>query len=1200
VKPPSRGAYRLLLAFLLLSPLPLAGLSWLQLDAFERTLRGTVLTNLSSLADKKADQINAYLDERLAKGLLLSRLAVSREALRASMESGGMVEIVSVRGREVELAPYYRSLIQHADYHDLLLVDAAGNVVFAIKRESDLGTNLDTGPYRDTPLAVAHREALALLTGQITRAKPYEPSQGRQAIFFVLPVVENARPLGTLVLQLNLDRLTVVTTDLTGLGATGETVLAQREGDAALYVGPLRHIPDAAFRRRVPVADTPPPMRAGLEGDHGSGVTYDYVGTEVVAAWRHLPALGWSMVVKMDAEEAFAPLRAVRNSSLAALGLLLLLAGGAALLFGRRQAQLEEGINARNRELAESEATLNRAQAVASLGSWQLDIARGELRWSAETYRIFAIPAGTPVDYDLFLSRIHPDDRAAVDTAWRTALKGESYDITHRIVVDGAVKWVREQAELLFDAAGRLTGGTGTVQDVTARREAEIRLRDSEELLRSAIDTIDEAFVVYGPDDRLVLCNEKYRDIYRTSAPVIEPGRRFEEIIRYGVAHGQYAQARGNEEAWIAERLAIHRAGDTDTIQQLDDGRWVRIREKHTASGHTVGFRVDITEIYKAKEAAEAANRSKSEFLANMSHEIRTPMNAILGLTQLVLDSPLTEEQASLLRMSLNSGRALLGILNDILDYSKIEAGRLDIERMPFSVEDVLREIADLFSARLAEKGLKLFLDVDPALPAEVVGDPLRLNQVLANLVGNAIKFTERGEIRVRVESRPGPDPERLSLRFAVRDTGIGIDRAVAGRLFEPFTQADGSITRKYGGTGLGLAICKRLIEAMGGEIAVTSEPGEGATFGFTIVVASATDGAMPAPVSGAMPAGKSAPAGRRFDGARMLVVEDNPFNQQVAAGFLAKLGIVVSLADDGAEAVAMAAHGHFDAILMDLHMPVMDGLEATRRIRALPHGESIPVIAMTAAVLDEDRARCLEAGMVDFVPKPVDPDELLRVLGAHLKSVPAPAPAAAAGDAGGEPLPELPDFDLPAALRRMGGERALLERLLRDFAAEHADFPARLAACLDAGELHEAARRLHTLKGVAANLGARRVAEAARQLEAEVRAGNRPDLPAFAARLRAALDAARAAIATLAAGAPAAPPPDPGAVAALLEALRPYLEERELVPDELLQHLAALARAGAGAPFGQLLRHIDDFDHDGALATLAQIAARLAPPANR
>ncbi|MDP1524846.1 MAG: response regulator [Rhodocyclaceae bacterium] len=1196
-----RSIPRLFMAFLLLSPLPLGGLAWLHLSAFERTLQNTVLESLASLADKKSDQINNYLDERLANGRLLAKSSVTHEALRtlSTTRPGRADDLQRYRN-------YFLSLFENAGYHDLLLIDTSGNVVFSIRHEDDLGTNLNSGPYRDTRLAHAHREALALLDSQVTRAGRYTPSGNKPAIFFVSPIIDQGHLLGTVALQLDLDRLTAVTTDKTGLGETGETVLAQVESDQALYVGPLRHIPDAAFQRIIPVINTPPPMQAALTGHQGRGLTVDYASAPVAAAWRHLPALGWGMVVKIDASEAFAPLQDVRHYSLGALATLLLLSGAFALILGRKQRLLENRIT-----------------------------------------------------------------------------------------------------------------------------ENALALRESEELLRSSIDTIGEAFVVYDPEDRLVICNDRYRELYRHSAPAIFSGNSFEAIIRYGLEHGQYPAACGREEAWIEERMAAHRSGNSELIQKTSDDHWLRIRERKTPSGHTVGFRIDVTEIYRAKESAEAASRAKSEFLANMSHEIRTPMNAILGLTQLVLDTPLEARQRDFLGKALSSGRALLGILNDILDYSKIEAGRLDIDKTAYSVEEVLREIGDLFSARLAEKGIELFFDIAPDLPIEVIGDPLRLHQVLANLIGNAIKFTERGEIRVQAEIA-NQATESLTLRFAVRDTGIGIRRELAQHLFEPFTQADGSITRKYGGTGLGLAICHRLVTLMGGQIAASGHEGQGATFTFTLVVGRShqdhsnvrlqeiagmkvlvvddqgssrdilgrlmaawgveydtaadgqtalamieaaqarkdgycivlldwqmpdmdgidiarrlvaapnsygnalkvmmvtahdrdkliqaagelrLDGILTKPVTPSLlfdalmgsrtqadhphasqVRQKSALAGRHFGGARVLVAEDNRYNQQVAAGFLEKLGIAVTLADNGSEALAMAGHAAFDAILMDLHMPVMDGLEATRRIRVLPEGSTVPIIAMTAAVMEEDRERCRAAGMNDFVPKPVDPDELIRVLGHYLNATDAPIPAAGMIEIATAPLPDLPGFNLPAALRRVGGDRPLLERLLIDFARTHTNFTEALATHLTQGSLHEAASELHTLKGVASNLGMTDLAEAVRQMESEVRAGNMPPLDALALKI----GEARQAIATLEVSTDnhTAIPPDTAAIAALIERLRPYLEERELVPDDALQALAALARAGLrGAPFARLLRQIDDFDHDGTLASLAQIAAQFELP---
>ncbi len=743
----------------------------------------------------------------------------------------------------------------------------------------------------------------------------------------------------------------------------------------------------------------------------------------------------------------------------------------------------------------------------------------------------------------------------------------------------------------------------------------------------------------------------------------------------------------------------------------------------------------------QAKFEAEAANRAKSQFLANMSHEIRTPMNAVLGLTQLVRDHNLPERPRQMLDMVLRSGRSLLSLLNDILDFSKIDAGRLELEQIPFSIELVLRDVSDLFSSRLAEKNLELLIDLEPSLPAQTLGDPLRLRQVLVNLVGNAIKFTERGVVVVRVRaSGPQQPPDgRFIVRFEVSDTGIGMSEQVAAQLFQPFMQADSSVTRRFGGTGLGLAISQRLVQLMGGSIGVRSTLGSGSTFGFELPLARAA--AQPDPAAQALALGLKvlivddqesartilstqlaawkiehacaasgpealnllaaaqaagspfgtllldwkmpgmdgvellrciaadpqrygqAPAALmvtahdgeqllqalgstptqavlhkpvlpslllntlngqtlaqpstwcalpehttlHFQAARVLVAEDNALNQQVAQGLLEKLGCRVTLAQDGQQAVALARTQPFDLILMDLHMPVLDGLQATRQLRALPQGQTVPIIALSAAVFAEDRQRCVDAGMNGFVPKPIDPAELERVLAQHLPAQalppqqllrpPAPSATEAAADA-------VLDFD--AALGRCAGQRTLLLRLLRDFAHQHAHTVELLANELALGERGAAAEQLHSLKGVAANLGLAGLAQAARQAEAELKGQRIPELHALEAQLERALAAigalgqgpdgpepARAPVPAAHtmpthASKPTAQAPDSAqaALQSVLQRLQPLLADGELPPDELIEELAALLPRlpAQQSLIMRLLQLIDDFDHPGAL----------------
>ncbi|WP_158272092.1 PAS domain-containing hybrid sensor histidine kinase/response regulator [Marinicauda salina] len=629
------------------------------------------------------------------------------------------------------------------------------------------------------------------------------------------------------------------------------------------------------------------------------------------------------------------------------------------------------------------------AQRIAKIGSWELDFASEELRWSDEVFRIFEVdPAFVAPSYDRFLALIHPDDRADVDAAFRRSLETRKpYRISHRLVMsDGRIKWVEEQCETTFDAEGAPVISRGTVQDVTEARLAQEALRRSEQTLSSILRASPEAIVIAEEDGRIRIFSDGAEAIFRRprAEAVGEPltalaAPQSRAVVRTLLDAGA---PQATETALASSRreiLARRATGDTFPAE---------ISVSRVASEEGLVFTAIVRDLSErkayeaalqgAKARAEAASDAKSAFLATMSHEIRTPMNGVLGMLSLLVGSDLDDKQRRMAEIALDSGRALMSILNDVLDYSKIEAGGLSIDIAEFDTRDVLRKVHSLHRLRAEEKALDFRLEIADDLPRWLLGDEGRIQQILHNLVGNAVKFTERGAVvlRARTEAANAP-PDGFVLE--VEDTGPGMSEAEIDRAFERFSQSDSSTTRRYEGAGLGLTIVRGLVDAMKGDIAVRSAPGEGSCFTVTLP--------LPAPPR-SRDADRSIAAapepGAALGRLRVLIAEDDGPSAETLGLLLAEQDISARLAQNGREAVACFEPGRFDLVLMDIRMPEIDGETALRFMREREReadAAPTPIIACTAYAGDDLTARYLDAGFDAVLPKPVEAEALRSAL---------------------------------------------------------------------------------------------------------------------------------------------------------------------------------------------------------------------------
>ncbi|MFH1115585.1 MAG: response regulator [Pseudomonadota bacterium] len=897
---------------------------------------------------------------------------------------------------------------------------------------------------------------------------------------------------------------------------------------------------------------------------------------------------------------------------------------------------------------------------------------------------------------------------------------------------------------------GCLVGSVITFSDITDRRRAEQALAESERRTRTILETAIEG--VWMVDNNAVtrLINPALCGILGRPQQEIMGRPIFDFVDEENrlIFLNELEKRRNGQSG--AYEISLKRSDGVNVPCLFNATPFFDEKGRKKGSFALV---TDITarkladeEVRRAKETAEEATRMKSDFLANMSHEIRTPMNAVIGMAHLALQTELTPKQADYVRKIQRAAHSLLGLINDILDFSKIEAGKMQMESVDFSLDEVLDNVSTVVGVKVHEKELEFLMDVSQDVPPALVGDPLRLGQVLINLCNNAVKFTEEGEmvISTRIEER---DEQSVTLRFSVRDTGVGLTEEQKGKLFQAFSQADTSTTRKYGGTGLGLTISRRLVNMMGGEIWVESEPDKGSEFIFTakfglagkvprkrlepsvdlrglrvlvvddnsssreilqtllesmsfevtvaasaeegiaeleneagprpyrlivmdwkmpgmdglkaaevikkhpglpqkpkIVIATAygreevmkrsekvgVDGFLLKPVGQSVlfdvimaAFGKEAPDGtavaqvkggdgedlRKIRGARVLLAEDNEINQQVAKEILEQAGLVVSIADNGKEAVDMVKAGDFELVLMDIQMPVMGGFEATKEIRKDAGFADLPIIAMTAHAMAGDREKSLESGMNDHVTKPVDPDQLLSALVRWIKPGDRETAEGACGalteksEAEDLFLCDLPGISVSSGLGRVGDNKTLYAKLLCKFKDGQETAADRIGEVLESGDAETAARIAHTVKGVSGNLGAESLYRAAADLEKAIKEGKESldqTMAEFASQLKVVMDGIRAfeASPALQRG-PEKPAED---MQVDKEAVKPLLREMaQLLESDLTEAMnrlealkAHLSHSSVCEEFRRLEKHVEGFDTDSALKSVEAIAGKL------
>ncbi len=777
---------------------------------------------------------------------------------------------------------------------------------------------------------------------------------------------------------------------------------------------------------------------------------------------------------------------------------------------------------------------LNESQKIAMIGSWDWDLQSDKVWWSDETYRIFGV---TPNEYIPGFKEntkfIHPDDSENYGKLFEHSLKtGEPLEYDVRLVLkEGLLKYCFAKGRVVYNNSGQPVRFTGTIMDITDRKRAEEYLKQNEARLESLLRISQ-----YKTDNVKDLLN------YSLSEAIQLTGSRIGYIYYYNENSKEFTLNTWSkdvmEECTITKPQTLYHLDKTgawgEAVRQrrpfiINDFQSLHPLKKGYPEGHSVLYKFltvpviiegKITavigvankasdyddsdarqlillmdsvwniadrrraeeELRKAKESAESATRAKSEFLAGMSHEIRTPMNVIVNMSRLLLETDLDSEQSGYARMVCKSSDILLSLINDILDFSKIEAGKLDLESIDFNLVEVIQEVIRILGLKADEKGLRLLLGIKDDVHIYLRGDPIRLRQILLNLINNAIKFTDKGEVGISVTAGKRTETH-AAIRFEISDTGIGIPEDRIQHLFRPFTQADSSTTRRFGGTGLGLSVSKKLTEMMDGEIGAESREGIGSTFWFTAVFEEGVKSEVLSVKEEVTPGTLHlTPDTLHLPPLRILLVDDNLFNQQVALAILKKFRLSADIACNGKEAVAILEKTRYDLVLMDIEMPEMDGMEAAKTVRnSDSENRNVPIIAMTAHAMKGSRERFIAAGMNGYISKPVDPGKLYAAIRNQFQ--PADENNDKTVSLSSDRDDRLAVFDRADFLERLGGDEALLKHFMELIPQQVSRNIEKLKNSIQENHAGNIRFHAHALKGMAANISAARLSDAADEI---------------------------------------------------------------------------------------------------------------------